>query len=831
MLSSRKKSRPKEKAPKNISAIIPIKDRQQNHFVLKDGSVIDIFRITTHDLDSLSPTDRGHMIMDWTRFYQSYGEDIKIIAMNFPTNTKKQQQYFKYKIDRNHSPVFDRFLKEKLSRLEDIEKYQIDRHYYMMTFHKNEDAWMNDQMIIQSRLGRNGLIEREIDFEEKLSVLKKLANKNDVDRLFEFHSMTVDERLQDLETKKRGYNPFLLADIQPSGGINFNVERYSRTGAGYEGCVTIHRYPQKVGVYWLIRLLSLSNTVVTLDIHTPNIEETKRNINDSISENERRRRNEKDLTARDTADETIYELREYFQEIERQGQVNKQITTRIFLFDNKFQDLDTSVSEVLERLRTDAYEGCVFVNEAQSDWMSMYQSYTTQSKTRYAREGQSILSGTIAKGLPFYFTSVDDETGAYMGATNSGHGPVLWDIFTKSKSRLSYDLIAMGVKGSGKSTTMKKLILDNAIRGNYFRIIDPSGEFDDLVIALGGHIISLDGTKGMLNALDILKTEESEGLNWSNHVSKLHTVYSIIAPGATVEEMAEFEQLIGDFYAAYGIIDPDEDLNKQHLTGLHPQEYPIWSDFSLYLAMRVNSMDIPKDEIQKAMILKKVDRMESIKLHIETLVRNYGQLVDGHTSVDTSLLDAPIISFRTADLQKLKAEIFNLQMFLAMQISWDNLFQVGARMKTLYEDGKIAFNDIVRSAIVIDESHLMLNAKKPILLQQATTIIRQGRKYFCGVWLASQSIRDFVPQDVSEQGKEELKILFELSEYKLIQRQDANAETALQTIFGNTLSEADIEAIPTFESGEAILVLGAERKVRIQIELTAEEERLFRGGV
>ena len=152
-------------------------------------------------------------------------------------------------------------------------------------------------------------------------------------------------------------------------------------------------------------------------------------------------------------------------------------------------------------------------------------------------------------------------------------------------------------------------------------------------------------------------------------------------------------------------------------------------------------------------------------------------------------------------------------------------------MKTLYEDGQIAFDDIVRSAIVIDESHLMLNAKKPLLLKQTTDIMRQGRKYFCGVWLASQSIRDFVPQDISEEGKEELLPLFELSEYKLIQRQDSNAEKALQTIFGNSLSDSDIEAVPTFESGEAILVLGAERKVRIQIELTREEERMFRGGV
>ena len=80
----------------------------------------------------------------------------------------------------------------------------------------------------------------------------------------------------------------------------------------------------------------------------------------------------------------------------------------------------------------------------------------------------------------------------YFGTTKTG-GAVFFDLFRKTEIRLSYDFIAVGKKRSGKSTTLKKLMLDRAIRGDLVRVFDKEGEFVQLTEWLGGTTISMDG--------------------------------------------------------------------------------------------------------------------------------------------------------------------------------------------------------------------------------------------------------------------------------------------------------------------------------------------------
>ena len=66
--------------------------------------------------------------------------------------------------------------------------------------------------------------------------------------------------------------------------------------------------------------------------------------------------------------------------------------------------------------------------------------------------------------------------------------------------------------GSGKSTLLKKMLMDRAVRGDYIRGYDPSGEFRYLVEELGGSIISLDGTDGILNMMQIMMSAEIDSV-------------------------------------------------------------------------------------------------------------------------------------------------------------------------------------------------------------------------------------------------------------------------------------------------------------------------------
>lgn len=110
--------------------------------------------------------------------------------------------------------------------------------------------------------------------------------------------------------------------------------------------------------------------------------------------------------------------------------------------------------------------------------------------------------------------------------------------------------------GAGKSTLLKKATLDNAIKGYKIRGFDIVGEFEDLVHALGGKQISLDGTEGIINPLQVYKTAEAEEVSFGQHLFKLTIFYRFISPRASDEIVQEYENLLRKLYIkkGYGMI-------------------------------------------------------------------------------------------------------------------------------------------------------------------------------------------------------------------------------------------------------------------------------------
>ena len=837
------KSNKKEKKPDLVKAttanLIPIvdivedDDGKNKYFVTKSHKYIDIYRIRTFDFDSMSPTDIDEMVRTWERFYQQCRFDIKVISVNLPTDTEIQQKFYEHKLDATHNEVYRPFLQEELNALQYIAKNRMDRFYYLMIFTdqtKDNQEFKDAKYVIEQRLVRPGICEK-LSLTEKIVVLSKLGDKNshmtskDVPL-----AVSYDREQQEKAVDKNGYNPYLLTDISPAGGINFNVEKYIKTGSGYESCITVHKYPPRVGIYWMYDLTGTDNSIVTLDINAADQRKTMKNLNASIDENLKRTREDKEITSQDAAMAKVEELRTIASKMDREGQVMKNITLRIFLFARTFAEIDRITGTVCERLRTNNYDASVYINESKADWDSQFISYTQQQKTLYARPGQPILSIALSKGLPFHFSSLSDPMGGLLGFTSANSGCCLFSPFTKTSTRPSYNLTITGMMGAGKSTTLKKLMKMIAICGNYIRLLDPTGEYETLVGALGGRTISLDGSNGILNALEILKTsDEGENQSFNYHLSKLKTCYLMLDKTATADEIYEFLQKMGDFYSYFGIIDPTKPINDQQITGLPSNQYPTWTDFYNYLEWYMSHLGTSNDPIKQVQIIEETKLLQKIQRKIKNMISTYGSLVDGHTTVD-QILDEPIISFSTKELVRMDQSIVDMQLFLALQLSYDNTFRIGSHMKELLEKKKINEWDATYSAIIIDESHRFLNASNPDLCDIVTQMMREARKYLAGIWLASQSITDFVPEGSSGDEIEKVRKLFAFSEIKMIMRQDTSSQNAIKNAFGSLLTDYDLQTIPALTVGDMILCIGSERKIQLSVEISDAEEEMFSGG-
>ena len=106
---------------------------------------------------------------------------------------------------------------------------------------------------------------------------------------------------------------------------------------------------------------------------------------------------------------------------------------------------------------------------------------------------------------------------------------------------------------------------------------------------------------------------------------------------------------------------------------------------------------------------------------------------------------------------------------------------------------------------------------------------REARKYFAGIALASQSIRDFMPE--AGENIDKIKTLFELSQYKFMFKQDSSVKELLKNHFSFSLTLNQIDKIPFLEQGETILSISGDKSIEFKVWLSKDyEETLFAGG-
>lgn len=227
--------------------------------------------------------------------------------------------------------------------------------------------------------------------------------------------------------------------------------------------------------------------------------------------------------------------------------------------------------------------------------------------------------------------------------------------------------------------------------------------------------------------------------------------------------------------------------------------------------------------------------MDKIRRVLSNITNTYGSLFDGHTSID-NILDEQIVTFDLSTIKEMKPSVFDAQIFNMISLCWDNCVTNGKLMmerlrKAKGEEGALDPEQVTKFLMIIDESHRWINTKKRHALESITIYLREARKFFGGIMLASQSIRDYVPEGSGAEEIDDLKKIFELTQYKFIFHQEADTLPLLDKVFESTLTQSQRNKIPKLEIGENILCIASDRNLEFKVHLTKEEDRIFEGGV
>ncbi|KLV29616.1 type IV secretion system VirB4 protein [Priestia megaterium] len=626
--------------------------------------------------------------------------------------------------------------------------------------------------------------------------------------------------------QKKGYNPHFVAQIQPQGGVSFK-ENLVRNGDGYSTCIHIYEYPTNVNDFWLEPIMNLPNAITTLDVVSDERKQVVEAINKNMSEQNARHVNAKENIDRMDAQEQYLDMKELYRQVTN-GEVIKRIHLRIYIAEKTIPDLEKRLKEVIHHLETHNFRGSIFLNEQEYEWESLVTHFDIQKKYPNKRKGKEIPALALAGGFPFHFTHLDDPYGTYQGTTRTG-GSVIFDLFHKDQQRKSYNAVLMGLMGAGKSTFLKKVTTDNAIKGYKIRGFDIVGEFESLVRELGGKQIALDGSEGQINPLQVFKTHEHELNSFTQHLSKLTVFYRFIAPEAKDDELKEYEKLLRKLYIQKQLWN-DEKGSLNYITGLSPEAYPTFSEFLQLIRQELYADEKTREHHSNLGEYRK-RRLEVIELNIENLVETYAHLFDGISTIE-DFNDEQVVFFSIRHLSKLKDEIAQAQLFNVMSLLWDGMLQNGEPQLDAYTEGTLAFEDAIRYLIVIDEAHHIVNTKKgnEHALDFLTEFSREARKYFAGLIYASHLISDFVPDGSEQTAIEKIKKLFDLTQYKFIMQQDDNNLDTIQRVFKTGITDSELAEIPKLPIGDVLLCIKSVKNILFHIEIDEEEKVLYGGG-
>lgn len=154
-------------------------DTNNDVYVYRDGTIMNIFRIITKDLNSSSESEMNWDNMKFEKMYKLYFDDMKIIALNYPCNTQEQQRYWKHKLESTSNRELKKMQQQRLDQLKWLEKHNTSREFYLMVFAKNIDEYFQNKSTIFSTLGtgKDGLIE-EVEADKKHYIMYKMNNKS-----------------------------------------------------------------------------------------------------------------------------------------------------------------------------------------------------------------------------------------------------------------------------------------------------------------------------------------------------------------------------------------------------------------------------------------------------------------------------------------------------------------------------------------------------------------------------------------------------------------------------------------------------------------------------
>ncbi len=377
------------------------------------------------------------------------------------------------------------------------------------------------------------------------------------------------------------------------------------------------------------------------------------------------------------------------------------------------------------------------------------------------RVSRNIPSAALSACFPFTSSFLRlDENGIMFGVNQENNVPIIVDV---CKLR-NQNGIVLGGSGGGKSYAIKVYILRALLNGIKINIIDPQGEYDDLVKTLKGQIVEISkDSDTIINPLDLL------GHDYGEKVLSLMDLFRIIMGELTIVQKNILDRVIHKTYRLKGITANDPTSWRN--------EPPLMDDL----------VHVLQEEKELASRLERVTYEA-----LETRLRMYSgtgslSFFNRHTSLD---LENRLVSFNIKSMPGIAKPVM---MFLILDYI----------VKQMQRDRE-------RKFLVVDEAWSLLRHGEHA--EYLFELIKTARKYGLGLIIITQEVNDLLNTKAGE-------ATLANTAWKLLMGQEPSVIDLLAEKF--KLHEEEKNYLLTAQIGEGLLFLGSEH---LPIKVVASEK-------
>jgi type IV secretory pathway VirB4 component len=373
---------------------------------------------------------------------------------------------------------------------------------------------------------------------------------------------------------------------------------------------------------------------------------------------------------------------------------------------------------------------------------------------------RNMTSSALAATYPFTSSNLQvAEKGVVVGINNLTNIPLIVDMFSLQNN----NMLVLGGSGSGKSFSVKSLLLRLNKNNTRIFVIDPQGEYRKMASMMGDSQV-IDFSPSSRNAINPF---DLNNVTLNEKIESLQTLFSIIAGDLTPIQKSIIEEVLYEAYEAY---ENDTKIS------------PTFKDVYYLLEKKSKNKQIQKD----ALMLKQL---------VKPYIRDSVQCFSNQTKVK---LNSKFIVFDVSYFMNKTSIATSPAMFIILEF-------LSSKMR----------ESIERKTIVVDEGWRLLKSKN--ISEYILVFTKTARKYNTSFQIITQELGDLANSDAGN------AVLANTS-MKLLFRQDPTKIDEISNAL--KLSNSDSTKLITASVGEGILIL-ENVKIPFKSFCTPEEEKLI----